>query len=218
MYIWVVLATFLAAIASYALAPRSDYREITVEPLAEAHIGRIAKHHRFARNYIRVREPFTESTVLPVGPYTPEMIAENADSFFNDVDNYETQFFCFECTDWSRSNDPLRCRSAETAKYIITYGEPPQRWVNQKSFQNDILLPTADYIGAIRSLLGTNALYGYLVPIDSAVSDTNLSGSAYGVKLLKSTIAIPKPITEDAYFQNNCINSGRLCMIYLTAI
>ena len=76
MYIWVVLATFLAAIASYALAPRSDYREITVEPLAEAHIARIAKRHQFAKTYIRIRQPFTESSTIPIGPYTPEMIAE----------------------------------------------------------------------------------------------------------------------------------------------
>ncbi len=218
MYIWVVLATFLAAIASYALAPRSDYRELMIEPLAEAHIARIAKRHQFAKTYIRVRQPFTESSTLPVSPYTPEMIAENSDSFFNDVDNYETQFFCFERSDWSRSNDPLRCRSSETAKYLITYGEPPQRWVNHKSFQSDILLPTADYVGAIKNLLGTNASYGYLIPIDSSISDDNISGSSYGIKLLKTTVAIPKPITEDTYFQNNCINSGRLCMIYLTAM
>ena len=52
MYIWVVLATFLAMLASYTLSMRADIRKVAVEPMAEAEIAKLVSKHRAAGRYI----------------------------------------------------------------------------------------------------------------------------------------------------------------------
>ena len=53
MYIWVVLATFIAILYSFNLTTRSDMREIYVEPQAEAIVSKMLLQHRAAENYAR---------------------------------------------------------------------------------------------------------------------------------------------------------------------
>lgn len=53
MYIWVLLATFIAILYSFNLPTRSDMREIYVEPQAEAIVSKMLLQHRAAENYAR---------------------------------------------------------------------------------------------------------------------------------------------------------------------
>ena len=52
MYIWVVLATFIAILYGFNLSVRSDMRQIYVEPQAEAAVTKIVIQHKAAVKYI----------------------------------------------------------------------------------------------------------------------------------------------------------------------
>lgn len=52
MYMWLVLSTFLAILAGYALPIRSDIAEKKEVPVAAAHIMKMAIKHRIAKKYV----------------------------------------------------------------------------------------------------------------------------------------------------------------------
>lgn len=64
MYIWVVLATFLALLYSFNLSIRGDERRLAIEPLAEAEVSRFAIHHRMGQQYINVHSPKTTAILM----------------------------------------------------------------------------------------------------------------------------------------------------------
>ena len=57
MYIWVLLATFLAMLYSYNLSHRADIREIEVEPVAKALISKLIIKQQAAGRYMRGNTP-----------------------------------------------------------------------------------------------------------------------------------------------------------------
>ena len=76
MYIWVVLATFLAMLASYtALSMRADIRKVTVEPMAEAEIAKLVSKHR-AADVISITIPHLGHTPAEQVTFVPGIISD----------------------------------------------------------------------------------------------------------------------------------------------
>ena len=66
MYLWVILATFIVALASFNLSVRPDMRQLYVEPQAEAAVTRIMLQHQGAAKYVeslRITEENPSATI-----------------------------------------------------------------------------------------------------------------------------------------------------------
>lgn len=226
MYIWVVLATFLAAIASFTLAPRDDIRKVTVEPLAEAHVAKLINKHKAASKYIYSKMPYATNMAEDI----PNLINNDniiafAGAFYNDDENYYSQMFCLS-EDWkTASSNAADCDDIHHDRFIITYGRIPYRWLNQRN--EDVEMPTTDFLNAIYNIVGKGGRMGYTVIIDpnSALEfDENKSHSPVGIKLRDETISIPLAIVNDTTFKTICdvISSGgsatgKTCLVYLNS-
>ena len=97
MYIWVVLATFLAMLASYTLSMRADIRKVTVEPMAEAEIAKLVSKHRAAGRYVHYNSP--PNTPAEQVTFVPGIISDaNIEGEMSSVTindkNYTSQIFC----------------------------------------------------------------------------------------------------------------------------
>lgn len=228
MYIWVILATFLAMLASYTLAVRPDMRSITVEPVAEAALGKILVQHKAAKNYVRYHKtPYTAETnkvEYQVGVIDKAELEKEAPYGFILGDEYESQIFCMDATysvayAHDATNNP--CDSYENRRMVITYGPIPTRWLSMSS---GLKQPNHDMMNAMRSIVNVGEKFGYMAPVDAAdvaVSEDNPSGS--DMRLVDrdgvSTNFVPKAIVDDPNFRSVCdLGSDTGCLIYMNNI
>ena len=176
MYIWVVLATFLAAIASYYLAPRNDMRELTVVPLAEAEIAKVVTQQKAARSYIgyHKRSAVSSRPTYIIGELGEVEENGNLNEYFPHghrmYDNYRTFVYCVSADYSLLYATPKDCFDDNTSvKYLITCGPLPLRWLNLNTeISTDDNpppppTPTADFMKAMRHSVSANSGLGYTV-------------------------------------------------------
>ena len=183
MYIWVVLATFLAAIASYYLAPRNDMRELMVVPLAEAEIAKVVTQQKAARSYIGYHRSSAASSrpTYIIGELGEGEGNGNLEDYFpyghRMYDNYRTFVYCVNADHSQLYATPELCFDDNTSvKYLITCGPLPLRWLNlntEISTDDDDPppppppTPTADFMTAMRHSVSADSGLGYTVCDDS---------------------------------------------------
>lgn len=183
MYIWVILATFIVAIASFNLSVRSDVRQIYVAPQAEALISKLYLQHQAAENYVRYQaklngsyragevESSDLSSYLPIG----FKIDEDADV---DKGHNYTFVYCLNTNTPSLSTKSATCSGDTYRPYIITYGCIPQRW---KSLSDG--RPRTELISAMYNVFGYGGHLGYTTQIEPVVSERNKLGSTMGLNV-----------------------------------
>ena len=228
MYIWVILTTFLAMLASFSLSVRSDMRDLTVVPVAEAELGKMFIQHRAATNYARYKKiPFART-----GDYvdfTPGIISDG------DLEkelpygyalsgDYISQIFCTnsdksQALEDAGSGNP--CDDVNNRRILITYGPIPTRWMSlSTSFQR----PNSDYMNAMRNMASGGEIVGYMAPIDALEAneeEDNPSGS--NVRIIDRSgnfnLFVPTAILNDPEFSSLCdINQDSVCMVYMSSI
>lgn len=220
MYIWVVLATFIAMLASFMLPSRDDIRKVTVEPLAEAQVAKLVTKHRSACSYAQANTPPNTPAgqvtyvlgVLGSGiinPYMPK-------GYVNDP-AYTTQIFCLDKTWMTVFSAVASCDMDETSRMVITYGEIPQRWLNVNTG-----MPNNDYINAMMTTVNSKTRFGYGKVISGSELNDPMNISNSNMKIVGREDAgayIPKAIVNDATFKAKCgPASGKYCLIYLSGI
>ena len=68
MYLWLILATFFAALFAMNTSIRSDIKELYVEPQAQTVVTKLYVQHRAAMNYISKRDRNSTVTGLSYKP------------------------------------------------------------------------------------------------------------------------------------------------------
>lgn len=218
MYVWVILATFLAMLASYTLSSRPDIREVTVEPLAEAQLGRLISKQTAALGYVAEHTPAPESSSHQV-TYVPNKKIDDADIEnhmglqINDK-NYESWIFCT-----SKTNDSLlytqsaECDLEDANHFLVTMGPIPPRWLN---LVNGV--PNNDYMNAMRRVASGKIGLGYADDSQGVIShDHNTTNSSWIIKnQANSLVFIPRAITEHPRFRELC--EDEICLIYVSGI
>ena len=68
MYLWVIIATFIAALFAMNVSIRSDIKELYVEPQAQTVVTKLYVQHRAAMNYISKRDRNSTVTGLSYKP------------------------------------------------------------------------------------------------------------------------------------------------------
>ena len=201
MYIWVLLATFIAMIASFNLPARNDAKELLVEPLAAAHISKIATVHRAALKYIEENSPpKINSTIMSYsnGQAIPNARIEEYLPYGAIIDpDYTSRVYCMRKSDYSAI---ANCQGDATAvlRVVITYGFIPQKWMNTSTGG-----PNNNYLSAMHNVVASGVPLGY---VDLNTTDPNrYGGSELEIRgRSDSLVPIPNAIGRDSYFGRNC--------------
>ena len=218
MYIWVVLATFIAIIASYNLPLRADARSLVVEPLAGAHITKVASKHIAALNYLVLNSP--PNTPASYVPYTPKQLLADASlkkylPYGYKLDSsYTSRVYCLTKDGKTALSDCKR-ESSDVLKIVVTYGYIPHKWMNVSTGK-----PSSDYMSAMHSSTDLGNILGYVDVND--VNKTLFGGADLQIKgKLNVLMAIPNVIGKDAYFGKMCNrsitgNKVPYCLAYMS--
>ena len=163
MYIWVILATFIVAIASFNLSVRSDIRQIYVAPQAEATISKLALQHEAAEDYVRYQAKsngaYTAGEVDPasLSSYLPEGFTIDEGAAIDEAHNYSF-VYCLDTGTPNLSTKSSTCSGDSYRPYVITYGCIPQRW---KSLSDG--RPRTELISAMYNVFGFGGHIGYTI-------------------------------------------------------
>ena len=101
MYLWLIIATFIAALFAMNTSIRSDIKELYVEPQAQTVVTKLYVQHRAAMNYISKRDRNSTVTGLSYKPgeLTADMLKADLpygfrqDSGFN---KFTTWVYCLD--------------------------------------------------------------------------------------------------------------------------
>ncbi len=218
MYIWVILATFIAILYGFNLSVRPDMRQIYVEPQAEAAVSKLVLQHKAA-------EKFIQNKIDNKIGYNSGLIQssqfEGYLPYGFDTDNlvYTTVMYCLDKTSNQLSQPIGDCNTENSANYLMTYGCVPQRWKSIKGGR-----PSNDLIHAMRTITGLGSNFGYTQKI-AADAEKNDLGTELGINTGNNQwLSVPQYIISqngalgDKSFASQCGLEGSCgyCMVYMT--
>lgn len=166
MYIWVILATFMAMLYSYNLSHRADIREIEVEPVAKALISKLVIKQQAAGRYMRGNTPPYAHSVGSDGTvYKSDNITYAAGIIsdselkgylpygFKDDGSVSAEIYCLNSKNQAAA---MNCGEDDAIRYLVAYMLIPQRWLNVKTG-----LPNNDFSNAMKQIIGYDNTFGY---------------------------------------------------------
>lgn len=242
MYIWVLLATFLAMLYSYNLSHRADIREIEVEPVAKALISKLIIKQQAAGRYMRGNTPpFAHSTDAEGNTYASDNITYAAGVItenelkgylpygFKDDGSVTAEIYCLNKENPSAT---MACSEEQAVRYLVAYTIIPQRWLNVKTG-----LPNNDFNNAMKQIIGYDNSFGYPscqefeidptteMPICKKLAVRGREG-LHAVEYTDGTASIgsaigfeiPEYIANNGNFSTTCGNKksgSNLCLIYI---
>ena len=228
MYIWVILATFLAMLASYSLSVRPDMREVSVVPMAEAALGKIVSMHRAAKNYVKHhKRPFCgqdESGENIKICYDGWNTSSNIDISYA-LDGYKTYGVVLDDAYTSKiycmtpSLDTITtscdCEAEGCRRMVVTFGKIPSRWLNLDA---ETPRPTGDFTNAMRNMVNAGEQFGYMaLASEEEIEDTENNPSGSEVRLMdrkgSGGMFIPKAVLDDHDFDEMCGDMD--CIVYM---
>lgn len=177
MYLWLIIATFIAAIYALAVPIRSDMTELYVEPQAENIVTKLYVQHRAARTYLLNHHSDGEGNraTYVAGEIRPEDLTGylpygfNADS---GITTFTSLTYCLDkkspgysriptdCSDPSGAGIPgcNSCNANGSITYLITFGCVPLKWRDLKTGK-----PNAMLLNAMKRTVGFTNGFGYVV-------------------------------------------------------
>ena len=217
MYIWVVLATFIAILYGFKLSVRSDMRQIYVEPQAEAAVSKIVIQHKAAVKYIG--DLVSDKKPYNAGEISTNVFEAYLPAGYNSTGTYTTIMYCLDKNDKTLSTANGNCNAENSINYLVTFGCVPQRWKSIKGGR-----PANDLVNAMKTVVGNASNFGYTQEI-SKTADKNQLGSTMGINNGNNQwLSIPQYIIDNAggegkkSFAKECGPKGicSYCMVYMT--
>lgn len=219
MYIWVVLATFLAILYSFNLSPRSDMREIQVEPVAEAVISKLVIKQQAAGRFVADHSPpkakYDDGTQATEIIYVAGILEDNTriganghpfgeylPFGFNNSEDMKAEIYCLSAENYSMTDE---CKLESARRFLFTYTLIPQRWINVKTG-----VPNNDFINAMKTIIGNDDRFGY----------TTMEGGKMHIRSKEGALMeIPEYVYGNGGFSQMC-GSGRqsdsdICLVYM---
>lgn len=178
MYLWVIIATFITAIAFMSTSLRPDMKHLFVEPQAQNVVTKIYTQHRAAMKYVhKNRTSGADGGVGYIdGKVTMEQLAGYAPYGFN-IDSgaavFTTAIYCLDKNSQGHGALPTDCpgdnccAAKNKIVYLVTYGCVPYKW-------RDIYTgkPSASLLNAMKDTLGYVNGFGYVVDKDDKPTTT----------------------------------------------
>ena len=244
MYIWVILATFIAALYAFNLNYRSDIRSITVEPIANAFVSKLIIKQQAAGNYIKGNTPPKATISNPDGSITSsdtvtytsgiieldELQPSEGSTYlpygYKDDGSVTTEIYCLDKDNYNAEKD---CADENAVRFLVAYTPIPQKWLNVKTG-----LPNNDLTAAMINLIGTDLSFGY--PLCKTYIEDPESGQKKCDKMViksrpdsidennkddanstDNMFEIPEYIAKNGGFADTCNNdnNNNLCLMYI---
>jgi len=178
MYLWLIIATFIAAIFALGVPIRSDMNELYVEPQAENIVTKLYVQHRAARTYLlnhhadgpRNRASFApgELTAAKLEGYLPYGFNANTGlttftSLVYCLDKKSEGYSALPATCTDDDGNPMpdctnTCMMDHSITYLITFGCVPLKWRDIKTGK-----PNAMLLNAMKRTVGFTNGFGYVV-------------------------------------------------------
>ncbi len=248
MYVWMLLATFIVALASFNLAPRADTRVKQLEPLAEAAVTKFAIQHDAAVQYAKkqkIAHALAQGEInksefedyLPLGfiwkqgEYTSKIYCLNRGEYADKTNEdgsivlNENGYPVRETVLYPAIAESGNCNDVDiSGNYVITYGKVPERW---KNLVTQTVL--GDYLNAMKRKIALGSGCGILAPRRSGEDKTNILNSDYilvGLNAFNNSVP-PYVLENDNNFRNRCglgtsdsnfPKDGNYCIVYVTAL
>ena len=221
MYIWLVLATFLAMIAAYFLPIRQDTQDILTVPVAQAKIVQLVTAQRSGLEYMKEHDwpYFGDEVTRPVDYVTGELAADDLTPYlpigFILNANYITAIYCMDADGENIKTGADSCQKDEnnkTNRLLITFGAIPEPWQNYvRNGDEYVIKPSPDMLQGLRNHVGPKEKIGY----------TQKDGDdVYIVTYENEKFQIPQPVAADTgvirYTISNCIDDYETCLAYMT--
>lgn len=232
MYLWVVLATFLAALAAYVLPLRSDMTNIYDTPAAQAMLMQMVVKHKAAAEYMLRRtwpyyceagQKIDEDCLTSYKvDYIPSILSDNDVAeylpfgFVNNA-NYTNVIRCVYNTGTEENpifNEKSDCNDDDennkVLRGLLTYGQIPERWIEFD--ENDQAFPSKDLEIAMRKHFGRYQMAGHLVKEGDECR--NEAGKYCYVQNFEGRRFLIPASFYNQTFQNTC--SSGACFVYLS--
>ena len=240
MYLWVIIATFLAALAAMGTSLRADIKQLYVEPQAENIVTKIYTQHRgmltYAYKHLRNSDGTTDIRQGQWNPedypgYTPYGFQPNSGT-----SAFTSKIYCLDRNSGQHSavptdcyniaapgEDPVMncCAAPDAIVYLVTFGAIPAKWRDLKTGQ-----PRPELLNAMKNTLGYIDGFGYVV--NKTTDNPNLGegnkydtlNTNYGIACqgLRSYFSIPQYVINDNDFKNMCLKNDVYCLIYMSTI
>ncbi len=227
MYLWIVLATFLAALAAYVLPLRSDMVGVVDTPVAQSMMIQMVVKHKAGLEYMKQHgwpfacpdgHPYSEAdktcetknmVAYPTGD-ADEASADYITFGFINNPSYHNQIACL-CNNGTQANPNYvnadcngSCQQngeeTQVLRGLFTYGPIPQHWM---TFDREgKAIPSGDLTTAMRKHFGSSQMAGYIVKTGSNYYIRNYEGRDF--------------LIPSQFSGRTCINSNDACFAYLS--
>lgn len=234
MYVWVLLATFMAMLYAFNLSTREDMPVLYNVPQAEAAVSKIVVQHRAAQKYVRDHQP-PENGNSVVSYYPGQINIADLQYYlpfgFKRDSEYTSLIYCLNRDSNNLSQAVAGCAASgvsccsdpKAITYLVTFGCIPSKWRNLFTGK-----PDNNLLKAIERVVGIGTDFGYADRSDASHWATN--------ETVKSTMAIrgrevtytsiPQYVISNELsgvgnksFSKVCVNNAACpyCLIYMTA-
>ena len=234
MYVWMILATFVAILAAFNLSPRNDIRQVQSTPLAEAAITKFLVVHdaavRYARKKVSLQHQNPQGEVgLSAGSITG--CTKNGDNYtgnlcgflpigfkFND-DSYTTKAYCLNSAEYDYSEDEegniiqtvSKVEGTEDGYDCNDVGHHAVYIVSYgpipprwRNVASNRILP--EYYYAMRSKIAVGSSCGIVAKKTVAVDERNRLNSDYVIEGIDvKNNSIPLKVIQDNDFASQCL-------------
>lgn len=185
MYLWVIIATFITAIAFMSTSLRPDMKHLFVEPQAQNVVTKIYTQHRAAMKYVhKNRTSGADGGIgYEAGEVTMNDLKGYAPYGFNATSGtatFTTAIYCLDRNSVGHSALPTDCQTGggdpanptpavtnnccaakNRVVYLVTYGCVPYKWRDIKTGR-----PSAELLNAMKDTLGYVNGFGYVVNVE----------------------------------------------------
>lgn len=135
MYVWMVLAVFMAAIFSFNIAPRDDMHQVTQIPAAEGVAAKMMTLHNSSMVMLSKDPSYSGGAVgynahtitsLELNNYLPIGYCFNAGCATDIQTQFTAKIVCLDDTNFTTA---VACNAGNAANFLVTWGDVPRKWM-----------------------------------------------------------------------------------------
>lgn len=230
MYLWMILAAFLATLAAYVLPLRHDMDKMLDDPIAETVLMKMKIKHYTVQKMMRALTDDDDSVHYQATEHADDFKKEggvsiNIESYkpygFNLSTDYHSVIKCFCYTPGAEGAEGTYNLTANNAcnqeacdegqvvkRGLLTYGPIPQHWLMKTSTG---WTPSADLLAAFRKNFASGIKVGIIVENDGSYSIQTYSA------VDNASYSIPEQFGISATGCDNK-NVKNVCFGYLSGI
>lgn len=217
MYLWIVVVTFLAALAGYVLPLRNDMAKVVDMPAAEALLMQMVVKHRAGLSYMKRQEwPYWcpesgcgdhKAVNFVVGEIANSNLHNYAASLLTTNltnSNYKNVIKCYSVQDDVYSDNGNVCNRDQISykNGLITYGKLSEKWLKKPG------LPSEELLNVMAEKFKFNKNIGYLVKRGTSTDPL------YYIRNYRGNEFLIPSVYYDTDLSTECDNAT--CLVYLT--